>query len=158
MGRAGGNGSAARVVRCASDEDLDVIEAQERRLEEAAQLSDFRHIADAAVAFQVSVSAAAHNPLLLAIESVLAELLVRLQVDAFSRRSTAFWRKWSLQFASDRQELIAGFRARDEDRAVSAMRQYLERQRVRFSSDKTLAKARVSDPEVLRVIEPIISS
>jgi GntR family transcriptional repressor for pyruvate dehydrogenase complex len=149
--------SAARVVRCASDADLEVIEAQERRLEEAAQLSDFRHIADAAVAFQVSVSAAAHNPLLLAIESALAELLVRLQVDAFSKRSAAFWRKWSLQFAADRQELIASFRARDEDRATRAMRQYLDRQRARFSSDKALAEARVSDPEVLRVIQPIIS-
>ena len=150
--------SAVRVVRCASDDDLDVIEAQERRLEEAAQLADFRHIADAAVAFQVSVSAAARNPLLLAIESVLAELLVRLQVDAFSRRSTAFWRTWSLQFASDRGELTASFRARDPDRAVRAMRQYLNRQRARFSSDQLLSKARVSDPEVLRVIAPIISS
>jgi GntR family transcriptional repressor for pyruvate dehydrogenase complex len=150
--------SAARVVRCASDDDLEVIEEQESRLEEAAQLSDFRHIGDAAVAFQVSVSAAAHNPLLLAIESVLAELLVRLQMDAFSRRSASFWRNWSLHFANDRQELIESFRARDEARAVHAMRQYLDRQRTRFSSDETLSRARVSDPEVMRVIESIISS
>lgn len=149
--------SATRVVQCASDDDLEVIEEQERRLEEAAELSDFHHIGDAAVAFQVSVSAAAHNPLLLAIESVLAELLVRLQLDAFAKRDRPFWRKWSLQFAKDRQELIASFRARDEARAVQAMRQYLDRQLERFSSDQALAEARVSDPEVLRVIKPIVS-
>jgi GntR family transcriptional repressor for pyruvate dehydrogenase complex len=152
-----GGYSASRVVRFAAEKDLEVIEEQARRLEEAAELSDFEHIADAAVAFQVAVSAAAHNPLLFAIESVLAELLVRLQVDAFSKRSAAFWRKWSLQFNSDRGELVASFRARDEERAVRAMMQYLEHQRTRFSSDKTLADARLSDPEVLRVIQPIVN-
>jgi hypothetical protein len=33
------------------------------------------------------------------------------------------------------------------------MRQYLNTQRERFSSDAELAQARVSDPEVWRVIE-----
>ena len=144
--------SAARVVKFASDEDLDVIEDQSTRLEEAGRLSDFQHISDAAIAFQVSVSAAAHNPLLLAIESVLAEVLVRLQVDAFSKRSIAFWHKWSLQFANDRRELVAAFRDRDEERAVAAMMEYLDHQRSRFSTDQMLAKARLSDPELLRII------
>lgn len=148
--------SAARVVRRASDEDLDLIEQQGRRLDEAAKESDFRHIADAAVAFQVSISAATHNPLLMAIESVLAELLVRLQVEAFSKRTKSFWREWSLQFSLDRHALMDSFRARDEERATAAMMQYLDSQRSRFASDPALANARLSDPEVLRVVQPTL--
>jgi GntR family transcriptional repressor for pyruvate dehydrogenase complex len=146
--------SAARVVRCASDEDLDLIEQQGQRLDEAANESDFRHIADAAVAFQVSISAATHNPLLLAIESVLAEMLVRIQVDAFSKRTKKFWREWSLQFSHDRHALIDSFRARDEQRASQAMTQYLETQRARFAADPALADARLSDPDLLRAVHP----
>lgn len=146
--------SAVRVVQHATEDDLDVIEEQGQRLNEAAELSDFHHIADAAVAFQVSVSAATHNALLFAIDSVLAELLVRIQVDAFAKRSRKFWSTWSLQFSSDRTELMASFRARDEHRAITAMDRYLERQRSRFSSDATLAKARLSDPDVLAVLRP----
>jgi DNA-binding GntR family transcriptional regulator len=62
-----------------------------------------------------------------------------------------FWRKWSLQFANDRREVIAAFRERDEARAVAAMAQYLDHQRSRFSHDQLLAKARLSDPELLRI-------
>jgi len=145
--------SARRVVRFATDHDLDRIAVQEQALVEAAKTADFRKIADAAVAFQVSVSAAARNPVLLAIERVLAELLVRLQVEALSKRSPTFWTDWSLQFAGDRAELIRAFRARDEQAAESAMGQYLDRQRERFSADPALAEARVSDPAVLEVIQ-----
>ncbi|WP_068400982.1 FadR/GntR family transcriptional regulator [Kribbia dieselivorans] len=144
--------SAVRVVDHAGDEDLDLIEDQGRRLAEAGESADFEHIADAAVAFQVSVSAATHNALLFAIDSVLAEVLVRLQVDAFAKRSRSFWKEWSLQFAADRAELMAAFRARDSERAVAAMNAYLERQQSRFSSDETLATARLSDPEIMRVL------
>lgn len=147
--------SASRVVRFARDDELDVIEESASHLAETAELSDFHHIADAAVAFQVSISAATHSTLLFTIESVLAELLVRLQVDAFSKRGRAFWRKWSLQFAADRSQLVDSFRLRDEARAAEAMMQYLEHQRSRFSSDRKLAQARLSDPDVLRVIQPL---
>jgi DNA-binding FadR family transcriptional regulator len=89
---------------------------------------------------------------LFVIESVLADILVRLQVDAFSKCSIAFWHKWSLQFANDRRELVAAFRDRDEPRAVAAMMQYLDHQRSRFSHDQVLSEARLSDPEMLRII------
>ena len=148
---------AARIVEHATDEDLDVIEEQGRRLDEAAKSEDFEHIIDAAVAFQVSISAATHNPLLLAIESVLAEMLVKIQIDAFSKRNLAFWRKWSLQFSNDRRAVMDSLRARDEKAAVEALRAYLGSQRDRFSTDPMLAKARLSDPEVLKVIAPINS-
>lgn len=139
--------SAARAVRCATEEDLDLIEQQERRLTEAATESDFQHIADAAVGFQVSLSAAAHNPLLLAIESVLAKLLIRLQIDAFAQRDLTFWRERSLHFSRDRRALIAALRARDEQRAIDAMNTYLETQRELFTSDPALVDAQLSYPE-----------
>lgn len=148
--------SVSRAVTLATDEDLDVIEEQNRRLEEAAESADFHLIAEAAVAFQVGLAAAAHNPLLFAIESFLAELLVRLQTDAFSKRDEAFWRGWSLQFADDRRQLVVALRARDAEQAVAAVTQYLDRQRRRFSTDERLARARISSPEVLQVIRPLI--
>ncbi|WP_166459680.1 FadR/GntR family transcriptional regulator [Amycolatopsis pithecellobii] len=147
--------SAARAVRCATDEDLDLIEQQERRLADVATESDLQHIADAAVAFQISMSAAAHNPLLLAIESVLAELLIRLQADALAQRDQTFWRERSLHFSRDRHALIASLRARDEQRAIEAMNNYLDTQRNWYTSDPTLIDARLSDPEILRVVRPL---
>lgn len=147
--------SIRRAVRCATDEEIDIIQEQGRRLDDVARSSDFRHITEAAIAFQVSVSAASHNALQLAIESALIMLLVRLQIEAFSQRSSRFWRKWSLQFAEERQDLVERLRARDEEGAVAAMQTYLGTQRQRFTADSALAKARVSDPDVLRVFAPL---
>lgn len=147
--------SIRRAVAHVTDEELDVLDEQEARLDEAGHSSDLRRIADAAVAFQVSLSAAAHSALLFAIESVLATLLVRLQVDAFSQRDIAFWREWSLQFDRQRRAVLHHLRARDETAAAEAMHGYLQMQRERFASDAVLAEARVSDPDVLRVLSSI---
>ncbi|MWA03248.1 hypothetical protein F8568_023290 [Actinomadura sp. LD22] len=80
------------------------------------------------------------------------DILVRLLVDSFSKRSAAFWRKWAAQFEAHRQELIAASRSRDEERAVKAMRAYLGGHQERIAAESTLSEAKLSDREVLRII------
>jgi GntR family transcriptional regulator, transcriptional repressor for pyruvate dehydrogenase complex len=105
-----------------------------------------REIATAPGAFQIAVSAAAHNPLLLAVESVLVKITIQLQLAAFAARGRDFWTERVGAFRSDRRRLLDFVAAHDAEGAASAMHLYLRTQFAQFSADPALAAASLADP------------
>jgi GntR family transcriptional repressor for pyruvate dehydrogenase complex len=147
-----GRWSARRAAENATPEDVEAIRSLLQQLEEIKQERDLQRIAQIAVSFQVAVSAATHNPLLFAIESFLARMLVQFQLTAKARRGVRFWHNWTLQFADDRRRLFDAIEAGDPKAAEAAMSTYLADQHERFASDRQLAGIRLSDPQHVRTL------
>jgi GntR family transcriptional repressor for pyruvate dehydrogenase complex len=141
---------ARRVVRNADDEDIARLEELERELRETGRTaSSYEEIAEVAIAFHLAFSAAAHEPLLVAIDSFLSELLVRLSIQGFEGQPEQVWRTWTLELGQARARLVQQFRSHDEDAAAEAAIAYMEMQRHWFSSDPDVSGASLSDPAIL---------
>jgi GntR family transcriptional repressor for pyruvate dehydrogenase complex len=147
--------SMSRAVRYATEENIDLIEQFERALLEAAVEDDFPRTSQAAMKFLAALSAAAHSPLLFALESFLIELMLALQIVAARRdpeKFDAHWHDWHKNFADDRIRLIRALRARDESAALHAMVAYLEEQARLFGRFPELSEIRLVDPVAVHAI------
>jgi GntR family transcriptional repressor for pyruvate dehydrogenase complex len=151
-----GRESARMAAAAATEEDLELLEQGLRTLEHVAELPTVEAIVDELAAFQVAVSAAAHNPLLLALEGFLVNLLMQLQIKALRKRGARYWRERSLGFTDDRRAIVDALRARDADHAGRAMEGYLEHQRAVFLADPELAEMRLSDAKAVRAVADIV--
>jgi GntR family transcriptional repressor for pyruvate dehydrogenase complex len=147
--------SAARGADHARPADLEAIEAVRVALDALGEADDAQTVAELAVAFQIGLSAAARNPLLLALETFLIKLIMQFQLAARRERGTSFWLEWAARFESDRRRLVECLRARDAEGVVIAMRAYLTGQRAGFASDRELTALRLSDPGALRAIADV---
>lgn len=134
--------SARRAVHNAQAQDLEAISAALRSI---GKQSEVDQLAESVVRFQVAFAAASHDPLLLALESFLIDLIMRFQLVAFSDRGTRFWRSWTARPHPDRVRLVELLFKRDEQGTVSAMEDYLRDQRSAFASNPILAEVRFSD-------------
>jgi GntR family transcriptional repressor for pyruvate dehydrogenase complex len=119
-------------VHRATPEDIERIRRCEEDLLNLRD-ADLDRAAELAVAFMVSITAAAHHPLLYAIDTFLIRLLVQIHQLAFVDQPLDAWHEWSLSFAPIRRRLVAALAARDEEAAIEWMIAYLELQRQRFA-------------------------
>lgn len=125
--------SVERAVQQATAEDIELIRRREEELLNVAEVDDLDRAAELAVAFMESITAAAHHPLLYAIDVFLVRLLVQIHQLAFVDRAIEAWHEWSLSFAPIRRRLVASLAARDEEGATAAMIAYLELQAERLA-------------------------
>jgi GntR family transcriptional repressor for pyruvate dehydrogenase complex len=151
-----GRESARIAAAAATGEDLDVLEQGLATLERVGELATVEAIVDELAAFQVAVSAASHNPLLVALEGFLVNLLMQIQITALRKRGARYWRERSLGFKDDRRAIVDALRARDADLAGRAMEAYMEHQRTVFLADRELAEMRLSDAKAVRAVADIV--
>ncbi len=137
-----------------TDEDLDDIRARLYRLKTVDQIADVDAIIDQIAAFQVAVSAAAHRPLLYALESFLIQL--QMQVKALKSRGVRYWRQRSLSFQDDRKSIVRAVEAKDSNAAVAAMDRYLEHTREAFLSDPAVLSIRLTDKKAADAVAAIV--
>jgi GntR family transcriptional repressor for pyruvate dehydrogenase complex len=153
-----GRDSVRHAALNATPEDIDELHRHLAVLEDPSALSDVAILIQALAQFQEKVSATAHNPLLLALESVLINLLLHIQIKALRAKDVAFWRNRSLDYHHNRQEIVAEIERRDPDAACTAMDGYLGHQREAFVSDRKLSLMRVSDAAAVRASLDIVSA
>lgn len=134
--------SAYRAVRNATASDIEQIDAS---LKTIGSQTSVLELATSVVEFQTAFSAAAHEPLLTALESFLIALIMRYQLVAFSDRNLSFWRNWTDRPHPDRIRIVKALRKRDEKGTVRAMNDYLSDQRVAFKSNRALARVQFAD-------------
>ncbi|MQA15328.1 MAG: GntR family transcriptional regulator [Pseudonocardiaceae bacterium] len=144
-----GGFSARRAAEKASGAEVDAMRRFLDAIDRPAPNSDVRELVRPPVSFQLTVSAAGHNPLLFAIESFLIRLLVQMQLTAMEHHGVEFWRRRVSSFGSDRRRLLRSIADRDQAGAVEAMETYLGDQHALFASDGELAEVSVSDPALL---------
>lgn len=147
-----GDYSAKRATDAATDEDVVEVEVAAQRLLALDEERGVDEVAALVVAFQVAFSRATHNPLLVALEGFLIELIMQLQIDRKSVTAKS-WREYVSGFNEDRLRLAEALRLRDPDVTVLAMRRYLDHQHDVFVADPELASkslARVGSTSVLR--------
>ncbi|RHW24955.1 FadR family transcriptional regulator [Nocardioides immobilis] len=137
--------SAAECAKQITKAQLAHVRDLEQKLSDVSSAGSWSEVAAAGIAFQTAIAEAASNPLALAIERFLIETSIKFQILAFSSRPRKFWLKWAEEFRADRAELLAALEAKDGERTVSAMVEYLDHQRRRFSADPALSKLRLAD-------------
>ena len=99
-----------------------------------------RDMVNPLISFQLTVAAAANNPLLFAIESYLIKLIIEIQLIAEEQYGPKYWRKRIQRLASDRRALVKLIEGRDVAAAQSAMLAYCHDQEKLFASDPELAQ------------------
>lgn len=144
----------ARSARLAADqatpEDIEAVLLELTRCDDATTVDD---MASAIVLFQCRLSAAAHNPLLLALETFLIKLIMKVQLLAEADRGIDFWKKQTALFSRQRHELYRLLVARGADGLENAMRLYLSDQRKWFEADSQVTGIKLSDPGLLRALD-----
>jgi GntR family transcriptional repressor for pyruvate dehydrogenase complex len=145
--------SASLACENATNGDLDAMERAMTRCDEA---GDVQEIAESIVEFQVAFSAAAHNPLLFALETFLIRLLMQFQLMANGGKGKTFWRKQAKSFSPHRHRLLDLLRERDHDGVLSEWEAYLADQFTLFSNDPNLSGIALSDPESIRTVDEIV--
>jgi GntR family transcriptional regulator, transcriptional repressor for pyruvate dehydrogenase complex len=113
-------------------------------------------IAAAVVEFQVAFSAAAHNPLLFALETFLIRLLMQFQLEAHRQEGVDFWRRRADGFREHRHAMITAMRAGDGQTLVDRWEIYLAGQQALFETDPRLSHISLSDPESIRTVDEIV--
>ncbi|CNF04114.1 GntR family transcriptional regulator [Mycobacterium tuberculosis] len=144
--------SIRRAVEHASDEEIENIEKLATAMVEA---DTVQGVAEATVEFQVGLAAAAHHPLLFAIECFLFELLMKFQYKAHRHRGAAFWMESAEAIKPYRDRVLAALRARDSDTAVEEMSAYQERLSERWLSEPALAKIELAGPSAMQTLSQI---
>jgi len=153
-----GRESVRRAAMNATVGDVAACREALARLDRVADLPDVDSIIDAISQFQRLLAAAAHNPLLLALETVLINLLLQIQVKVLARRGVKFWRERSSGFQTDRVSIVDAVADKDANRAAAAIETYLERQREAFLADPDLSLMRFSDAKAIRAAADAVSS
>jgi GntR family transcriptional repressor for pyruvate dehydrogenase complex len=146
--------SVSRAASEATDEDLHEIETTEQRCREADTVLG---MAETVIAFQAACSAAAHNPLLFALETFLIRLLMQLELTAEGHRGADFWRDQTARFTEHRQKVSRSLASRDPEGAAAAMQAYCEEQRAWFAADPMLSTVRLSDPRLVGAINDVLT-
>jgi len=136
----------------ATDEDMEIIEAALRRAEAG---GDARSIVQGITDFQVAISAAGHNPLLAAVESVLIRILMQFQLMAHGERSNKWWSAYIGQFTSHRHRLLDALRKRDREAVIHEWEAYLRHQQARFADDPLLSGISLSDRLALDTLDEV---
>ena len=127
------------------------------RLQRAQDFANMEEIFDELASFQVTLSDAAHHPLLCPLEAFLISLLLQIQIKALRRRGLKYWRKRELDFHRDRQRIVNAIRRHDPDAASEAMAGYLHHQRKVFLEDRALSEMRFTDAKVMvRAVSDIV--
>jgi GntR family transcriptional regulator, transcriptional repressor for pyruvate dehydrogenase complex len=141
--------SIRRAVGHATDEEIDRLIELAARIpeEETAQ-----GLATATLEFQGAVAAAAHHPLLFAIECFVLELLMKLQFEVYRDRSAAFWRKRMMMMSDDRMRILQALKDRDADKATKMMETYLGQLTERWAKEPNLSKVTLSEPGTMRTL------
>jgi GntR family transcriptional repressor for pyruvate dehydrogenase complex len=142
-----GRVSAGRAAEHATPEDIERIAGYADQLVRLGDEPDVEGIADAVVGFQLAVSAAAHNPLLYALEAFLVRLSMQFQLAARPDEGLRSWRERAMSLNHDRQRLLHAVREGDADAAQEAWDTYLNDQYELFANDRRLAGIRLSDPQ-----------
>lgn len=150
--------SVRRAATAATDEELDQLDALLDTVGRVQDLATVDAIIEAISEFQTAVSAAAHNPLMLALEGFLVNLLLKLQIRVLRERGVKFWRERSSSFQPDRVAIVAALRKRNASRAQKAMEAYLEHQREEFLKDPDFSKMRLSDENSMRAVAEIVTA
>ena len=153
-----GRESVRRAAMNATVGDVAACREALGRLDRVTDLPDVDSIIDAISQFQRLLAAAAHNPLLLALETVLINLLLQIQVKVLARRGVKFWRERSSGFQTDRVSIVDAVADKDANRAAAAIETYLERQREAFLADPDLSLMRFSDAKAIRAAADAVSS
>lgn len=139
-----GRFSARQSAEKAGESDIAKMRGFLQTIEESPSETPPRELIQPAVSFQLTVSAAAGNPLLFALESFLIKLIIHLQLTARGDNNIDFWRARVMSFQPARLHLLDRIAANDIDGAAQAMDNYLVDQQAVFSSDAELATASLS--------------
>lgn len=146
--------SATRAVAHVTDDELDQIEALSATLDAAPTETDPMEFLESVLQFLAAVSAAAHSPLLFALETVLNRLVVSLEVLAHEN-APQLSAEWVRDLSDERRSFVAALRTRDEALTVEARRVYLEKLRERIAAVPALANLRLSDEDATRVLATV---
>lgn len=142
-----------RAVTAATDDDI-------RRLRQAADqsanCSTVEEASDSGYKFLVGLSAASHQPLLEALCSFLATVLMRLETMASLRHDSDLWRKWMNETAKLRFRIVDAFGARDLDALKDGFNMLHASVSQHVASVPTLRTARLSDPELQSFVREYI--
>jgi GntR family transcriptional regulator, transcriptional repressor for pyruvate dehydrogenase complex len=152
-----GRETARIAAGAADDADIEVIEQRLVALSELDPRATIDDVIERLAGFQIAVAAAAHSPLLSALEAFLINLLLQLQADAFRKRGAKRWIERSRGFHNDRRKIVDAIREHDGQRAFEAMENYLEHQRRTFMADPQLSAMRLSDPKAMVVAADLVS-
>ncbi|WP_147381508.1 FadR/GntR family transcriptional regulator [Nocardioides immobilis] len=112
-------------------------------------------LAEAITEFQLSLSAAAHSPVVFAVESFLIKLLMQFQLLADRHVSDRIWRERTGAFKADRARLLEELQRRDVEGLTFAMRRYLDHQRSWFTSDDDISNLLLSDFEIRLALDDV---
>jgi GntR family transcriptional repressor for pyruvate dehydrogenase complex len=141
--------SVRRAVEHATDEEIAKLRQLAAKInEEDTALG----LAEAILEFQVAASAAAHHPLLFAIECFIFELLMKFQYDVYQHESADFWRKRAVMMAPDRGRLLDALEERDADKAGEMTGVYLEQLAKRWEKEPDLMNIELSGPDAMRTL------
>lgn len=139
-----GRFSARQSAEKASESDIATMRGYLQTIEQYPHDTSPRLLVRPAISFQLTVSAAARNPLLFALESFLIKLIIQLQLTARGDHDSAFWRARVMSFQPARLHLLDRIATNDIEGAAQAMDKYLVDQHAVFSSDAELATASLS--------------
>lgn len=146
-----GRHSIALAVENATEADLAALRAANDEIVAAAhEGGPYTGTAEQAVRFQLALSAASHHPLLVAVEGVLARLVIHIHELVLSLREVdPRWHDWSARFEPDRRALLAALERRDRTGCIAAIERYLGDQTRAFRDVPELAGTRLSDPGLM---------
>ncbi len=136
---------ARQAARRAGEADKDLLRQAAAACDTNAGLSTVEELAESVVRFQAAVSAAAHNPLLYAIDKLLIRVLLGLQVEAKRAYGVDYWRGQIDQFRDDRWRIVTHIEKGQVAATVKAVTAYLEDQRELFENDPDMAAVRLYD-------------
>ena len=139
--------TATQAARRATAEDLTALRKAQEGID-AARGASILERASWIVSFLDALSASAHNPLLMALESCLNKLLIQVQLRAWESRSTEFWSTWGGAASVQRRKIIAALEAKDEKGTADAMEAYHKVQWERLTADRELSRVHLSDASI----------
>ncbi|OLT11906.1 hypothetical protein BJF78_25640 [Pseudonocardia sp. CNS-139] len=148
--------SIAQAAQRASADDLAEVERRHEAIVALSGDEDTYVIADAIIAFHVAVSRAAHNPLLLALETFLIRIIVDFMVKAVLEGYTENWIDTVRMRIPQREAILNALRSRDADRSLAVTNSYLDSQRAAFLRNKGINSLRLANPGALRLVSTAV--
>jgi GntR family transcriptional regulator, transcriptional repressor for pyruvate dehydrogenase complex len=134
-------------VERATDEEIAAIDEAEKAFE-ANPGEDPVDASSHMLTFVAALSTAAHNPLLAALEYYLAQILIQIELYAFSERPAWFWKEGLRTMHTERRNVLEALAARDQAQAVAAVQHYHDQLQARLADDPAMTGVRMSDPGV----------
>jgi GntR family transcriptional repressor for pyruvate dehydrogenase complex len=144
----------------ATPEDIAEIERRHLAIVELGSVNadDNGVIADAIIAFNIAVSRAAHNPLLLALESFLIRLIVNFMVKAVKETDIENWIDHVRMRIPQREAILKALESRNAEVSIEVMMSHLTSQYEAFMNDAGFNALRLEDLGALRVVSSVASN